>query len=196
MQSRSSGIRQVSPILAGVLAWRQITKVAERAFFRVFRNLIFFLLVRAIANRLTKPAIKAFKFPRIDDQVVRLKIVVFANQIALIPFRILRAFSVSWFKRSQGRNPETLYGNDLKDYKHLQVVVICTRACLLLSRRLNLFQTVYNRLEILAASTLTMISMPRQESRYECRSRQLRGLYSCDRLARHFQRPLRSTFTF
>ena len=89
-------------LLARILPGRQITQPAERALFGVFRDVFFFLFIGTIRNRLPQATIQALELPRIDRQFVGLKVVVFADEIALVTLGVLGALAVSRFQWTHG----------------------------------------------------------------------------------------------
>jgi len=47
-------------LLAGVLAWGQVTQMTKGTFLRVFRDHVLFVFVRSITDRLAKTTVQTF----------------------------------------------------------------------------------------------------------------------------------------
>ena len=74
---------------------------------RIVASLQRIRFIRTKSNGLSVAAIQTLQFPRVDDQVVRFEMVVFALQLAFQHFVTSRAISAGWLIRQHG---SFLYG--------------------------------------------------------------------------------------
>jgi len=80
-------------ILAGVFTDCQIAPLAKRTFLGVCW-LLFRIFVGTVSDGFPEAAIQTFQLIGINRQIVRCKVIIFANQVAFFLAGILRAFSV------------------------------------------------------------------------------------------------------
>ena len=80
-------------ILATIGSRCAVRDLAERTLLRIHVGIFFIHFVAAEADGVAPAAIKALQFPRIDLQIVRLEMVVLADQRALLTRWILLALA-------------------------------------------------------------------------------------------------------